>query len=94
MLPGQTGFCKMKYLGVPQRPPPTPSPGWDVQDTQHEVTRGIATPPGWDASLSQDTQHEVTRGIATPPGWDASLSQDTQHEVTRGIATDSPWMGC
>ena len=46
-------------------------PGWDAspsQDTQHEVSRSIATPPpGWDASLSQDTQHEVTRSITTPP---------------------------
>ena len=57
------------------------------QDTQHEVTGNIATPPGWNASPSQDTEHEVTWSIATPPGWNASPSQDTQHEVTRAMST-------
>ena len=37
------------------------------QDTQHEVTWSITTPPGWNASPSQDTQHEVTRSISIPP---------------------------
>ena len=52
------------------------------QGTEHEVTRSITTPPGWDASPSQGTQHEATRSITTPPGWDTSPSQGTQYEAT------------
>lgn len=48
--------------------------GWDAsslrdtqynqsQDTQHEVTGNITTPPRWDASPSLDSQHEVTLGV-------------------------------
>ena len=36
------------------------------QGTQHEVTRSITNPPGWDASPSQGTQNEATRSITTP----------------------------
>ena len=45
-----------------------PSMKQHTQHTQHEATKSITTPPGWDASTSQGTQHEATKNITTPPG--------------------------
>ena len=68
--------------------------GWDAcpsQDTQHEATSSITSPPRWNASPSQDAQHRVTMSITTPPEWDASPSQDAQHEATSSITTPPRW---
>ena len=54
----------MKELGVLL----LPSRGDAItsQDTQHEATRSITTPPGWSACPSQGTQHEATGSITIP----------------------------
>ena len=82
----------MKGLGVLLLPP-----GWDAspsQDTQHEGTWSITTPP-LDGML---VHHRIPsmKGLGVlllPPGWDASPSEDAQHEGTWSITTP-PWMGC
>ena len=85
----------IKLLGVLLLPP-----GWNAshsQDTQHKVTRGIATHPlpHLDGMLviHKIPSIKLLGVLSLPPGWDASHSQDTQHKVTRGIITP-PWMGC
>ena len=71
----------MKWLGVLLL-----LPGWDAspsQDTQHEVTRSITSPP-LDGIL---VHHRIPR-----MKWLGVLLL-TQYEVTWSITT-SPWMGC
>ena len=83
----------MKCLGVLLLPP-----GWDAslsQDTQHEATRSIATPPLLYGMLVHHRIPSMKRlkVLLLLPGWDASPSQDTQHEETKSITSPS-WMGC
>ena len=41
--------------------------------SQHEVTRSIATPPGWDASLLQVTPQHFVAGTQLYSGWRETL---------------------